>query len=230
MPQIIGQQTLNRIKNGRINVAKYVRYTALVFMMLISACKDSSSVDDEFHKNKMIENMKLSSLWIVKEGVSVFFRDGKNGLHRKLVDEWGVQIWVDPWVETDRYLAQFRIKARGINYDIHNLHRETVGGDYYEFWLIKVAAKPWSGEVNRSVFLITKTKEIYGAREIVKQSNQFLGKYQVEEGEEITLPVDDLELLYDMQAWLFPENYRNSDLKDRKVVMDSDGRITLESE
>lgn len=195
-----------------------VNYLALVFMMLVSACGNGGSVDDDFYRNKMIENMNSAGHWMIREGISTFADGGKEAVHRKLVDDWGVQIWVDPWIETDRYLAQFRIKARGINYDIHNLHREKVGDDFYEFWIIKVAAKEWSGERDRSIFFVTKTQDVYGQREIVKESDQFIESYSVVDTL-ISLPLDDMKLLYDMQAWLFPENYKNSDLKNKQVVM-----------
>ena len=202
-----------------------VNYLAFVFMMLVSACGNGGLVDDHFYRNKMSENMNSAGHWIIREGVNTFSDGGKEAIHRKLVDDWGVQIWVDPWVETDRYLAQFRIKARGINYDIHNLHREKVGDVFYEFWLIKVAAKEWSGERDRSAFFVTKTDDVYGKREIVKESDQFIESYSGG-NKLIRLPLDDMELLYDMQAWLFPGNYKNSDLKNKQVVMDNKGNIT----
>lgn len=195
-------------------------------MMLISACGNGGSVDDDFYKNKMIKNMNDASRWVIEDGVYTFSEKGKEGLHRKLVDTWSVQIWADPWVESERYLARFLIKGRGINYDIHNLYREKVKGHFYEFWLIKVAGREWSGEVDRSEFFLTKTDGNYGRRIILKESDQVIESYDID-GVTIRLPVDNLELLYDMQAWLFPSNYANSKLKDKKVVMDSEGKIEL---
>lgn len=193
-------------------------------MMLISACGNGASVDDEFYRNKMIENMKSAGHWVIGEGASTFAGGGKEAMHRKLVDTWGVSLWAEPSVETDRYLARFIIHARGIAYDIHDLYRERIGDDFYEFWLIKVAAKEWSGERGRSVFFVTKTQDAYGKREILKESDQFIESYSVGDAL-IRLPLDDMELLYDMQALLFPGNYKNSDLKNRQVVMDDKGNI-----
>ncbi|WP_157957904.1 hypothetical protein [Aliidiomarina celeris] len=210
---------------------KEMRYLVLFFvicisMIGISAYGNAGSVDDEFYRNKMIENMKSAGRWTISEGVSTFDDGGKDAIQRKLIYDFGVQLWVDPWIETDRYLAQFRIKARGINYDIHNLYREEVDEEFYEFWLIKVAARDWSGENARSVFFVTRTSDIYGQREILVESEQFIESYLVA-GQEIQLPLDDMELLYDMQAWLFPDNYQNSDLKNKRVVMDARGNITF---
>ena len=79
------------------------------------------------------------------------------------------------------------------------------------------------------VFFVAKATDIHGSREIVEKSDQFISEYLlVERGREFVLPVDDLRLLYDMEAWLYPGNYRDSELKSRKVSMDGNGRITLD--
>ena len=201
----------------------------LIVWLATSAIVYGGGVDNDFYRNKMMNNMKLASLWIIEDGIQVFTEKGKDGLHRKLVDEWGVQIWVDPWVESERYLALFRIKARGINYDIHNLFREKVGGLIYEFWLVKVSGTSWSGEGDRSVFLITEAEEIFGKRKVLKSSDQVIQDYQIG-NVSIQLPIKNMELLYDMQAWLFPENYKYSDLAKKEVVMDRFGKITFKKD
>lgn len=195
-----------------------------MFMMLFSACGNGGSVDDEHYKKKMAVNLQQASLWLIEDGVKVFSEKGKDGLHRKLVDDWGVLLWIDPWVETEDYLAQFRIKARGINYQILNMHRESVDNSLYEIWVVKIVAKPWSGEKNRSMFYVTETNEKFGSRKIIEKSNQFIDSYSVN-GKKVSIPTDDLNVLYELEAWEFPDNYRESNLKNKKVVMDSSGNI-----
>ncbi len=87
--------------------------------------------------------------------------------------------------------------------------------------------KPWSGQVPRSEFFVVRTKQIYGSREILKQSDQFFDRHEVDNGKEIKLPVDDMKLLYDLRAWSFPENYKNSDLKNIVVVIDRNGNYVF---
>ena len=70
-----------------------VRVIVLVLLMSTLAFEHGHAADDEFYKTRVIENMKLASTWIIENGVNVFSEDGKPGIHRKLVDEWGVQIW-----------------------------------------------------------------------------------------------------------------------------------------
>ena len=207
--------------------AYYIKTLALMFMMLFSACGNGGSVDDEHYKKKMAVNLQQASLWLIEDGVKVFSEKGKDGLHRKLVDDWGVLLWIDPWVETEDYLAQFRIKARGINYQILNMHRESVDNNLYEMWVVKIVAKQWSGEKNRSMFYVTETNDKFGSRKIVKKSDQFIDAYSVG-GKKVSIPTDDLNVLYELEAWEFPDNYRDSNLKNKKVVMDSSGNIEYE--
>ena len=50
-------------------------------------------MDDEHYKKKMAVNLQQASLWLIEDGVKVFSEKGKDGLHRKLVDDWGVLLW-----------------------------------------------------------------------------------------------------------------------------------------
>lgn len=91
-----------------------------------------------------------------------------------------------------------------------------------------MAAEDWAGTKNRSEFIITRAKDIRGQREIIKRGDQFISTYTTDSGSEVSLPTDDLELLYDMQAWLYPESYINSDINNKKVSIDNDGNFTVE--
>ena len=184
-------------------------------------------VDQEFHKKKAIEDMKSASVWIIKEGMNFFSENGKDGIFRKLFDEYTVQLWVDPWIESDTYIACFAIKTRGIHYEILNLHRENLASGIYEFWIVKVTGMDWSGESNRVMFYVTETDSIYGRRKILKANDQFIASYQVNAEKTIHFPKDDPEVLFDMEAWLFPDNFNESNLKNIKAVMENNGDIEL---
>lgn len=198
---------------------KIMMNLVLSISMISSAFGLSHTEKDRFVRDKMIRNMELASVWMIEEGVNVYSKSGKEGLEDKLF-EWGVQLWVDPWVEEDPYLAQFRIKGRGINYTIHNLYREKIGNSYYEYWLNKIVPSNWSGETQRSVFFITKTSDIYGFRKIIKRSDQFIENYRLINGIEFILTTTNKRILYILSAWNFPENYKNSELKN--VIVDFD--------
>ncbi|MBL4865530.1 MAG: hypothetical protein JKY67_23035 [Pseudomonadales bacterium] len=185
-------------------------------------------MDDEFYRNKMIKNLNVASVWLIEEGLYTFKKSGKNGLHRKLVDEWGVQIWVDPWIESERYIDGFWIKARGINHEVINFYRKKHQNFIYEFWVVKVDGKEWADVKSRAEFYVVKTDTVYGKREILKTSDQFIEEYEVDGEDSIRFPQDDLQVLYELQAWLYPSNFEKSKLKDKKLIMDSTGNIEYE--
>lgn len=192
-----------------------------------SAFGDGVSMEDEFYKNKMIKNLNLASVWLIEQGVHTFKQSGKSGIHRKLIDEWGVQIWVDPWIESERYVDGFWIKARGINHEVINLYREIHESIIYEFWVVKVDGKEWADVESRTEFYVVKADTVYGKRKILKSYDQFIEEYEVVGGYSIKFPQDDLQVLYELQAWLYPESYRNSDLKNKRVVMDNQGNLSF---
>lgn len=202
-----------------------VRYAVLVFLLLVSTGGQSAPLDDERLINKAVEDLNAASRWIIEEGIHVYSQQGKKGLDSKLFNEWIVRLYADPYLEELDHLARFIIKTRGIYHNIINVYREKVGGDYYEFWIVNVTGLDWSGVSNRADFFVTKTQAVYGIREILKQSDQFLPRYQVEGGREVVLPADDLRILYYLKAWLFPDNYRGVDVNDMKVFMDRKGNI-----
>ncbi|MDE3084567.1 MAG: hypothetical protein KGJ37_05015, partial [Verrucomicrobiota bacterium] len=47
--------------------------------------------------------------------------------------------------------------------------------------------------------------------------------YQVSESVSVKLPLDDLQLLYDLKAWQFPECFPDSDLKNWEIGIERDG-------
>ena len=202
-----------------------VRYVALAFLLLVSTGGQGAPPDEEQLINKAVERLNGASRWIIEEGIHVYTQQGKKGLDKKLFDEWSVGLYAGPYVEERNYRARVAITTRGIYHNIMNLYREQVGGDYYEFWVVNVTGRDWSGVSNRAEFFVTKTQAVYGTREILKQSDQFLPRYRVEGGQEVVLPVDDLRILYNMKAWLFPDNYRGVDVNDMKVFADRNGNV-----
>lgn len=92
---------------------------------------------------------------------------------------------------------------------------------------MKVDGTEWADVKSRAEFYVVKTDTVYGKREVLKSSNQFIEGYEVADGYLIKFPQDDLRVLYELQAWLYPENFKNSDLKNKQVVMDDKGNISL---
>ncbi|MCX7113401.1 MAG: hypothetical protein NTX45_25500 [Proteobacteria bacterium] len=184
-------------------------------------------MDNDSYKENTVKNLMLSALWMVENGYSVFANEGETAIQRKLIDTWGVQSWVRPRLDDGRYLALFRIKARGINYDIHCLHRIKIGDDIYEYWLMKVYAKSWADIKDHSVFLITRGKEITAPRQIIKKSDHFFDNYQIDSQHTLKLPTENLQILYDIEAWNFPKSYENSTINKHQIAIDENGKFKI---
>lgn len=196
---------------------------SLLMCLQISAsvfAQQSDLNSDLLIEERMTENLEKSARWIMEEGVSVYTNHGRDVIFDTLLDKWGTQLWVEPLVDGERHLAQFRIKARDIRYQILNLYRTNVEEIYYEFWIARIEFGEDSRESRRTEFFVVKTKDIYGSREIVAESDQFISQFEV--GDDlISFPKDNLDLIYDMAPWLYPENYQYSDLDDSIVVIEN---------
>ena len=208
-------------------MVRFIRYVLLVWMTLVSAGGyGTRHVDEEALINRAVTDLNAASRWVIEEGIPVYSQQGMKVFKRKLRDEWVVGHYgIKPYLEERGYMARFSIKARGINHSIRNLYREQVGDAFYEFWVVNVTALDWAGVDNRAEFFVTKTQEVYGVREILTQSDQFLPSYRIAGGREIVFPVDDLMVLYNMQAWEFPDNYRGVDINAMKVFVDRKGTL-----
>jgi hypothetical protein len=204
--------------------------TFLLFVVATgSGCaqsKEPGMDDQQAYIDKMANNLQLSAVWMVEHGIETHAREGKEGIFRKLLNAWGVQQWVEP-VIGGRYLALFRIKARQMKANVMCLSRTTEGG-VYEYWLVQFSGEEWKnspvGKERHCLFLITHADNVSGVRRVVHQAKQFFPSYKVNEHVTVSLPLDNLELQYDMMAWEFPECYPDSDLKNWEVGIGSDGR------
>ena len=173
-------------------------------------------MNEQYYIDKMSSNIKQASIWIVEHGIEVYVRSGKEAINRKMMDEWACQSWVFPAVGTERDIAVFRIKGRGIYCTIQCLTRLT-DNTIFEYWHIMVTGRNWAGVDKRCQFLITQTDNINGVRKIIHQSDKFFSEYKINETTLIKLPLADLQLLYDLKAWQFPESFPDSDLKNWEI-------------
>lgn len=199
----------------------------LVLVAVVSIPAGTGAADDEYLIKETQEDLRLASIWLIEEGVLTYRNSGKEGIHRKLLDEWAVQIWTDPWIESDRYIDGFWIKARGINHEVINFHRESLPSGIYEFWVVKIDGADWSGVGSSANFHVTRTDDIYGRRTILESNDLFIEEYAVDDKTIIRFPKENPEVLYELQAWRYPESFVNSDIKDVKAVMKKDGSIEL---
>lgn len=181
---------------------------------------------DEKHKAKIQASMEQAAYWMVQKGLMIIDQSGLAGVKKDLISRWSCQLWVEPRIDDGRYLVLFRIKGGGIFYEIHCLQRREIGA-IYEYWLLKITAEKWSTETTRAEFLVTKTDRLAGVRQLLRQGNQFFDSYEIGGQMVVELPLDDLRLLYDMQPWRFPENYKRTKLVRTEVRLNEDGIYSL---
>lgn len=177
---------------------------------------------DDFYRNKMSNNMEHAATWILNEGLQVVHQNDAETLSKTLIDRWAVQLAVkSPGIDDGHNIAYFPITAKGIHYDIRCLHRVTGEKAIYEYWIINKRGPEWFGD-RRAMFFIMKATDIHAKREKVHSSHQFFDKYEAG-GVMVSLPVTNLQLLYRMEAWKYPNSYADSKLSHTEVSLDQRG-------
>ncbi|MPV86330.1 hypothetical protein [Ostreibacterium oceani] len=181
------------------------------------------------YKNS-IKRLDLASEWVIQHGVQQYQQlGGKEPLEDKLKKDLGVSLR-HAYVEADRYVDGFWLVGVG-EWGVLNLYRAPYEGHFYEFWFVlsferSVAKWPYNEATKPAIkplttFYVTKTDAIYGQREILERSEQFIPSYQLPDGHLIEFPQDDASLLMELNPWNYPDSYKNTTLDDKKIVWDT---------
>lgn len=201
-------------------MSPFIKLILVMISVLFVSC--SNATDDRAFINKMNNRLSEASLWLVENGIEYLESNCNGELRSLLIDRWAVQMWVDPTIDSDRFYASFRLKARGIYYDIiclHRLHEDRI----YEYWIIKKSAEPTVDFQNGCVFLAAVADSVKGRRSILETSETFVTGFAIDGNVNLELPVNDNRLLYDLAAWKFPLCYPSSALKDIQIeIVDGD--------
>ncbi|MDE0156816.1 MAG: hypothetical protein OXS28_14620 [Gammaproteobacteria bacterium] len=216
----------------------------LAVMLAVSAAGHAALWDEAYYERekKSINDAMDATKWVIENGITIYYREGgeaggEDGFKDVFSERWSYkEYYVSsagggmPEVDSERHLARFKVSAFNSVYRIINLYRETLPGGIYEFWLVLVIRTHHkSSDTNRSMFYVTRADEVRGQREILHESDRFIERYEVAPGTYFDFPVDDMEVLWKMDAWRYPESYPDSDLKNLKVGKHwRTGRITVE--
>ncbi len=123
-----------------------------------------------------------------------------------------------PEVEKNRKIVKFML-----GYDRYRLMNVTecflrteYKGEIYEYWVIK----EWKTglQYRQAKFIIVKAAALNSQRTIMHTSDQFFEQYEIDKEFTVAFPIEDLKVLYGLQAWDFPDNYKNSDLNEFRVI------------
>jgi len=172
-------------------------------------------------KTKAIKRLNDAARWSIENGIMEYYRHDEDTawIEKKTREEWAVSTDTGPIIDSDRFMARFIIKLAGIYYELLIMERLEYNNSVYEYWVQKVSGSELSGKVDwRCKFIVTRADNVRGKREILKEETQFFESYQIDNFETLRFPVDDLESLYHLGAWLYPDSFENSDLKGYKVI------------
>lgn len=205
----------------------------LALILTVSAGGYAEVEDFEPYELEAIRSIKAAADWVIEEGIPTYYREGSRESYGKyLWEKWEVRDGPLglPEIESEDHLAWFWLETIGrVVYQIFNLYRETLPGGIYEFWIVRVGTDYGTADTARCMFYVTRADEVRGSREILLKSDRFIARYEVAPGTYFEFPVDDLEVLWKMEAWRYPESYPDSDLKNLKVGKHwRTGRLTVE--
>ncbi|MCP5008065.1 MAG: hypothetical protein GY941_29635, partial [Planctomycetes bacterium] len=193
---------------------------------------------DHIHLN----NMQKISSWFIETAIGQYYeRKGKEVYKKRPGDpEWLENypdaVWIYdyikirgyiytvPEIERNRTIARCR-QAFG-RYNLMNVTecflRTDYKGEIYEYWVVK----EWkTGLYTQAKFVIAKAAALNSERTIIHTSDQFIEIHEIDKEFSVVFPIENLRTLYGLTAWLFPENFKNSDLKDFEVIMPEKGKF-----
>ena len=213
----------------------------LAVMLAVAAAGYADAWDEAYYERerKSINDTIVATKWVIEDGIATYYREGgeaggEKGFKDIVFERWKGYVGSGPRglpeVDSEQHLAWFLVSAFYSEYHIFNLYRETLPGGIYEFWLVRVVLEHHkTSDTERSIFYVTRADEVRGQREILHESDRFIERYEVAPGTVFVFPVDDMEVLWKMDAWRYPESYPDSDLKNLKVTKKRrTGRLTVE--
>lgn len=174
------------------------------------------------------EKLNFSAMFIVESGIKLVNDAGYDALTKKLREQWGVQLWVIPRINDDRYLALFRIKRSGINYDIHLLLFRKFIPYQYGYWVIKYTETQWSGGNIGCRFLVTRAKEDNSTNEIITTSEKFAEVIDLGGGVSMEFPTNDARLIYDMEPYKYHNAYNLTKLYGARSHINSNKEYEID--
>lgn len=154
--------------------------------------------------------------WMVLAANAIYLSDGKKPIWRHLVDHWFVQLWVEPRVSDDRYLALFRIKSNGVYFDVLKFAEFGKGEFVFSAWVYKIHGEEWADQENTSIFVLTRRAG--DNTEIVVKESSFSTFESTLPGEVRSRIAYDNRTLYDLEPWNFPANYADSSIPLARII------------
>lgn len=196
-------------------------------ILIVCLCLASGFIMAETKEEKEIRLIKKnisfvenSKEWIVKNIIEFSYSDSdpQNNIDKVLMNKFHSSMkGTSYFIDEDRAFVDIIIFSRGIYYFIYCYEREEYNGDIYEYWFINKDGTDWSGVTRSAEFIITKSNSLHGKREIIKRSDQFFEKYTIDNVDIVTFEKSNMWKVHKLEPWLYPLNYKNSDLDEYYV-------------
>ncbi len=206
----------------------------MIPLLYLIGCPNIGNSDERSQAmdNEHLDNMQKNSSWFIETAIGQYYvRKGKEVYKRRPGDPGWLKLcpdvvwiydylriqgyaWGAPEIEENRTIARCR-QAFGGNNNVFNetecFLRTEFKGEIYEYWVVK----EWiPGIFVQAKFVIAKAPTLDGKREIIHTADQFIDKYDIDKDFSVVFPVDNLGILYNLKAWDFPDNYKNSNLNE----------------
>ncbi len=137
---------------------------------------------------------------------------------RDKVLEKGFSLYTRPAIDEVRgAIVQVNPRTRNLISEILCLKREEIDGKIYEYWVVKAWGE--SSPLREIYFLVTEAGALEAPRKILTASNAYFREFSVNENYTMIFPETDLNVLYRLVAWNYPEAFADGDLKDKQVIL-----------
>lgn len=180
-------------------------------------------------EREALGKLNRATEWVIHWARFVMARKGYLFLEEKVIQETGVYVWSDPILDEEDSIAVFRLKAGGYFYRLEAIHAQQIDGIEYEYWVVHVSARLNVTAVSGCLFYITSVREDaefgrYGARrDILASDSQYIPAFETEGGTIFDLPLDDMRVLFGLQAWEFPACFAGTTLPATEIIAVPDG-------
>lgn len=183
----------------------------------------SEGIDAASLDRSAVERLDGASLWLVQFGEPMLIAEGLDAVNTSLMRAFVLSLWAVPTVALPPRRVDFRIKARGIFYDIYSTFRVFEDDVAYDLWQIQITTQDWATLQRRACrFIVTRQSKDLEA-EILLQQDTFVPSFVTAAGTKVTVPQNDLGLAHVWRAWRFPESFPDSDLVNWKIVAEGPG-------
>jgi hypothetical protein len=205
-------------------------FLAGVFMLFLYANIYGQRAENAF----LEDNLEKALSWMLEKGLPQYY---KGILHeeikKSLYDETGTILYARPHANRPFHSLLFKLwdvgKSRETNQTSSGYYTAVcylidIQDDVVEYWVITRSDR--EKVYDSCVFMITIADTIESFRKVVIRSEVFIPSANIA-GREIRFPINDLNVLYSLDARRWPESFKGTGLDEYQVVYRRNGEPYL---